>query len=74
MSDNKFFTSKEASIMLGKAQITISYEARVNNIGSKFGRDWLFTPEEIEMLKALKGPGRRPWKHLTPSTDSKVQE
>jgi len=40
--------------------VTIRHHARTHHIGTKVGRDWVFTEDDVERLLALPGPGRPP--------------
>jgi len=54
----KTYTTAEAAGTLGKRPVTVRYLAKAHGIGTKHGRDWLFTDADIEALAAIPGPGR----------------
>lgn len=55
---DKLYDTKTAGELLGKRPVTIRAMALKNKIGQRIGRDWIFTDADIELLKALPGPGR----------------
>lgn len=55
----KLLTSTQVAAELGVNDSRIRQLARQKQIGQKLGRDWVFTPEEVEKLRTRKTtPGR----------------
>jgi len=55
---DKLYTTTQAAELLGKKMEAVQVYARRHKIGQKIGRDILFTPEDIERLRAAPPPGR----------------
>ncbi len=62
------YTGKEVAEMTGRKPVTVRRLAIVHEIGFKMGRDWVFTPDDIEKIKAIPKPGRPPSKAKPPTT------
>ncbi len=61
-------TTQEVAIRLGLNPSRIRQLAPVLGIGRKVGRDWIFTDDEVELLRQRKTiPGRTPI--LKPTAD-----
>jgi hypothetical protein len=59
---NKLYNSEEAGQLTGRKAVTVRQLAKDHGIGQHVGRDWVFTQEDIERLKAIPKPGRPPLK------------
>jgi hypothetical protein len=57
MTEN-FYNTTEAGRLTGKKPVTVRQLAKTHNIGTRVGRDWVFTEADIERLKAIPKPGR----------------
>lgn len=58
----KLYSTAEAAAATGKAVQTIRQLAKSHSIGQRIGRDWVFTQDDIERLKAVPKPGRPAFK------------
>lgn len=61
MTNNKLYNSDEAGHLTGRKGVTVRQLAKVHGIGQRVGRNWVFTDEDIERLKAIPKPGRPPF-------------
>lgn len=50
---NTLYTVNQVAALLGKAAVTVRKTARDHGIGSKVGRDRLFTESDIERLRKI---------------------
>ena len=51
-------TAEQIAKELGKSVEAIRKIAAKHNIGTKLGRDWIFTEQDIKAFEAIPGPGR----------------
>ena len=62
--ETKYLTTDEAAERLGLSAVRIRQLANDGRIGTKIGRDWLFTAEELDAFATQeRGPGRPPADH-----------
>ncbi len=54
----KLHTCKEVAALLGKTPIAIRKLSERYGIGSKVGRDWVYTDAEVNQLKHWRKAGR----------------
>ena len=59
MADSLFSTA-EASQLLAIASRTVRQHAQAHNIGRRIGRDWIFDPRDIELIRDRIGRRGRP--------------
>lgn len=62
------YRTHEVAEELGVQSQTISRAARRIGVGRKYGRDWMFTREDIEKLRDRTKPGR-PQQSGTPHSE-----
>ena len=62
MEDKKMYSVNEVAAMLGKSIIAIRKIVARHNLGTKVGRDWVLTEEDIEKVRRVPKPGRPPQK------------
>ena len=58
----KLYTAKEVAEKLDLSSDSMRHYAVRYNVGTKVGRDWLFTAEDIKTIKKHKGKSGRPRK------------
>ena len=56
----KLYDSTEAARLTGRERVTVNRLARVYGIGIKKGRDWIFTDEDLERIRAINPLGGKP--------------
>jgi transposase len=56
----KLFTTTQVAEMTGIKRRSVTLAANRYGVGTKMGRDWLFTAEDIVKLKGRPGRGRPP--------------
>lgn len=54
------YTSKQVAAMLGRAEISIRKLSKRFGIGTKIGRDWVYSDADVETLRKWRKPGRPP--------------
>ncbi len=54
----KMYTGKEVAAMLGKTPVAIRKLSERYGIGTKVGRDWVYSEAEVKQLKHWRKPGR----------------
>ena len=65
----KIYSAYDLGDRMDIKHTTVRYHARVHNIGTKVDRQWVFTEHDMELMEAIPGPGRRPWKHKVDEAD-----
>ena len=56
----EIFTAAEAAKILGLSKESMRAYATRYGVGTKHGRDWLFTKEDIEAIRSRRGKFGRP--------------
>lgn len=74
----KTYTTREVAEKTGKTLQAISRYAQTHpGIGQKFGRDWIFTEEDVKKLEAVKmGPPikhKRTPKPVAPPNEEQIE-
>ena len=64
------YTAQEVALLLGRDARSVTRRARVNQIGTRLRRDWVFTGQDVDAMAALPGPGRpKVLKEVTDAND-----
>jgi hypothetical protein len=58
----KLYNTEEAGQLTGRKAVTVRQLAKVHGIGTRIGRDWVFTDADIDRLRSIPKPGRPPVK------------
>lgn len=53
-------TADQIAAKIGVTGGTVRRRARIHNIGTRLGRDWLFTAEDMQLLRRISGKAGRP--------------
>jgi hypothetical protein len=56
----KLYSTADVTDILNKAECTVRMLAAKHGIGRKIARSWVFTDEDVELLRKIPGPGRPP--------------
>lgn len=54
----KLYSTADVTELLDKAESTVRMLAAKHGIGRKIARSWVFTDEDVELLRKIPGPGR----------------
>ena len=54
---NKLYNSTQAGELTGRAAVTVRQLAKTHGIGTRIGRDWIFTEDDIKLLRSIPKPG-----------------
>lgn len=57
---DKLYSTADVTEIVNKAESTVRMLAAKHRIGRKIARSWVFTDEDIQRLRQIPGPGRRP--------------
>lgn len=60
----RLYTSAEVARLTGRKRTTILALAQRYPLGTKVGRDWVFTEEDLEKIRAINPRGGRPSKRV----------
>ena len=56
-NEPRIYTSDEAAAELGITRRRVLQLAESRNVGRKLGRDWVFTPDDVDAMR-VRTPGR----------------